>query len=156
MGTKMSELREKDPAMYKAIRDKKLKKRAAKNEALALLLAFGAEKGDEKIKAAVAALTKRAAGPGVQKTPAYLEVINEMFKNVAQIHEDEVFKRFRLGRTDMRSITTKAIKNAKPEDRIWVAFDVQSGLYKLAGRGVNAPANWTGYRPLVVEGKEVK
>jgi hypothetical protein len=154
---KMSELKTKDPAMYNALKAKKDKKKEAKRNALAALIAFAAKSEDPAIKAAVTALTARAASGGrVAGTPSFITVLADMFKDKAFIHEDDVFKRARLGRKEMRDMTVKAIKNAKPEERIWVSFDLQSGIYKLEGKGPNAPANWKGYRPLVVDGKEVK
>lgn len=156
-GMKMSEMKTKDPAQYKAIKEKKGAKRAAKNEALKTILAFANEKGDEKIKALCAQFTARAAsGPRAASTPSFLAVLNDLFKSANTVIEDVPFKLFKMGRGEMRHVCLKAIKNAKPADRIWVHFDPNTGVYTLKGRGEKAPAGWTGYKPLVIDGAEVK
>lgn len=156
----MSTLKVTDPAMYKALREKKAKKVDAKKAALAALIAFANEKGDDKLRLAAKLLTKRASSEHTQKS-TILEFLADMFKNRPAaspntIHEDEVFKTFKLGRSDMRSYITNAIKKAKPEERLWISFNLGTGIYKLEGKGKDAPAGWTGYRPLVVDGAEVK
>jgi len=154
---KMSELKISDPKMYDALRAKFSARDAAKKANLALILAFAAEKGDEKIKALAKAMLKPTRVAGTRQTSASL--LTDMFKGSTvpnQMHEDEIFKKFRVGRSEMRNYSIRAIKNVKPEERVWVSFDPTSGVYKLAGTGKDAPANWKGYRPLVVDGVEVK
>lgn len=153
---KMSELKIKDPAMYKAIHDKFQKKIAARNDALKALCAFAAEKGDEKLKAAAALFAVRAASGPRGTSPKFITVMTELFKAGPTVHEDIIFKNYKLGRTDMRNMTIDAIKKAKPAERFWVKFDAQTGVYTLVGRGEKAPATWTGYKPLVIDGAEVK
>ena len=156
--SKMSEMKIKDPAMYAAIKGKKDAKKAAKRAALAKLIAFAAEKGTPELQAIAKALTTRAPSTGGTRAPSFLSVLGELFKGVvgATVSEEAVFKTHRMGRGEMRKFCINAIKKAKPADRLWVSFDLQTGVYKLEGVGVAAPANWKGYRPLVVDGAEVK
>lgn len=154
---KMSELKINDPKMYDALRAKFAAKDAAKRANLAKILTFAAEKGDDTIKALAKAMLKPTRVAGTRQTSASL--LTEMFKGATvpnQRHEDELFKNFRVGRSEMRNYIIRAIKNVKPEERVWVSFDPQTGVYKLAGTGKDAPANWKGYKPLVVDGVEVK
>lgn len=155
---KMSEMKLKDKAQYDAIHAKWDAKKKKHDDALKAIIAFAMEKGDEKIKASCAIFTERAAsGPRANtNTPSFLAILNELFKSVNTVIEDVPFKLYKMGRGEMRQVCLKAIKNAKPTDRVWVHFDPNTGVYTLKGRGEKAPAGWAGYKPLVIDGAEVK
>lgn len=145
----LKDLKEKDPVLYKALTEKRHKKVAERKDALKKILAFAAEKGDDTIKKLVAiARVKEGGEKAAPGKAAYLAVFEEMFKAAKQMHEDIVFKQFRVGRTEMRRFMIDAVKKPKPEDRIWVSFDFNTGLYNLKGKGATPPADWNGYRPL--------
>jgi len=150
----MSELKKSDPKLYDALKAKKDKKKAERKASLAKLMEFCLANGTDEIKVIARSLVTRAPADrsGVTKT----NVLVELFKDGQVVTEMKVFERFRLGRAEMRKIIINAIKKAKPEERMWVSFDAEKGVYKLEAKGANPPANWTGYRPLIVDGKEVK
>jgi len=77
-----------------------------------------------------------------------MSIVSDMFTNVKEIHEDDVFAQHKLGRSEMATATKNIIKKFEPKDRKWIAFDPETGVYTLAGKGENPPKNWTGYVPV--------
>jgi len=68
------------------------------------------------------------------------------------VDEGYIFTEFKLGRAEMRLIINDAIKKVNdPEDRVWIAFDPESGMYTLDGTGAEPPINWRGYIPVEVQ-----
>lgn len=83
-------------------------------------------------------------------------VISDAFVSVGdQMGEDRIWDEYKLGRKEMRSITNNLIKKANPEDRKWVSFDSENGVYTLEGIGANPPSGWTGYTPAKLEDIQV-
>jgi hypothetical protein len=77
--------------------------------------------------------------PGVQKE-SVASKLREIFTNKDSIHEDEIYKEFKIGRTEMkRRCYNLREKNTDPKDNIYVTFDKDSGLYEVVGRGEKVP-----------------
>lgn len=82
-------------------------------------------------------------------------LIIEAFNKQKVWHENDIFTKFKLGRTEMKRYLTSLIKDAEPEERMWIDFDVESGKYTLIHTGSDAPDNWTGYMPVTVKDMEI-
>ena len=130
-------------------------KRALKKKRLVLVLNFTKENcdGDLELMSAVNALTP---GNRVQSTGAK-EAVADMFIDIGEaVGENEIWENLKLGRKEMRGICVNLIKKAKtPEERRWIAFDVEEGEYMLMGEGPDAPEGWTGYVPATVDDIEI-
>jgi hypothetical protein len=125
-------------------------KRAAKKEALKKVLSFVKETGGDQFAAEVKLLTPGARfGGGVRTGKA--DVIAEAFMNESQINENQIWDEYKLGRREMRGICINLIKKRSPENRMWISFDSESGIYTLEAIGEKAPAGWTGYEPVDVD-----
>jgi tRNA G10 N-methylase Trm11 len=153
---RMKDLRINDPAMYAVLKSKKDAKRNAKKEALAKILAYVIAKGDPEIQRIAKSLTLRAPTQRTAGAPSFMEIFKKLFAASKTCNEEQVFKDFRLGRAEMRKNMVKAIKSVEPAQRLWIKFSPDTGTYTLVATGPEAPAGWTGYRPLVVDGAEVK
>ncbi len=83
-------------------------------------------------------------------------VVKNMFGEVGGFKsEDEIWAEHKLGRAEMRKVTVNLIKKEDPENRQWISFDPEEGIYTLEGMGENAPKGWTGYTPVKVEDIEI-
>lgn len=132
--------------------EKKAKKDLKKKQLLALIAFVTENTEDPELIAAAKNLTpgQRIARVGMK------EVITDLFENVGQtVGEDQIWTDHRLGRKEMRSITNNLIKKEKPENRKWISFDSENGVYELQGIGHGAPNGWTGYVPASLEDVEV-
>ena len=131
-------------------------KRQAKRDALQLVLTFVKERKNvpDEVKDAVVLLTpgQRVGGGG----PSKLDVFADLFTENGTVSEMKIFEDFNhMGRGEMRKVCINLIKKRKPEDRIWVRLDAAKEQYVVEGFGPNAPATWTGYRPVEVEDNEI-
>ena len=98
-------------------------------------------------------LKKKARTPGLTGVKA---VVMGMFSDIGDtIDEDSIWEHNRLGRAEMRKATVNLIKKEKPEDRLWISFNPEEGVYVLEGTGADAPEGWTGYTPVKVEDIEI-
>lgn len=129
-------------------------KRAKKKEALKAVAQFVKDNSqDESLLEAAALITPGVRVGGIRASRK--DVIEEAFQNQDAIHEDEIWAEYKMGRTDMRKACIGLIKKKAPEDRMWIGFDPDSGMYTLEGTGPNPPAGWTGYRPVDMEDMEI-
>ena len=129
-------------------------KRAAKKEALKKVLAFvKANTDDEAALAAVKLLTPGARFGGVRAAKS--DVIVEAFAEHDVIKEDTIWNQFRLGRFEMRRICVNLIKKKAPENRLWISFNPEKGVYALEGTGAEAPEEWTGYTPVDMDDMDI-
>jgi hypothetical protein len=61
--------------------------------------------------------------------------------------ELDIFKKYHVGRNEMKVKIRIFLLTPNPVDRVWVTFDEASETYKVVGAGEKAPAGWTGYDP---------
>jgi hypothetical protein len=157
MGKVDADCTEQELAIKKALKDKKNKRKELKKAALKTILDFAKAamtESDTEVKAALQLITVRASA--VRNTTASLrDKLIKMIGEAGIVHEDRLWNEYKVGRAEMRKLIVKALKNAKPEERLWVKFDIDSCQYTIEGEGPNPPANWNGYKPLSVEGEEI-
>lgn len=165
MGKADADCTEQELAIKKALKDKKNRRKELKKAALVTILSFakdalatvpsGSEtEADKALKAALQLITVRASA--VRNTTASLrDKLVKMIGEAGIIHEDRLWNEYKVGRAEMRKLIVKALKTAKPEERLWIKFDIDTCQYTIEGEGANPPANWTGYKPLGVEGEEI-
>lgn len=137
-----------------------------RNDARSAIIEFIKTYGDENVKKAASALWPQALGGKVERaarTGAARVTSADFLKSLfpagvgATVSEMDIFTNFQYGRAEMRSHIVRAIKQAKePADRVWVAFDFDSKSYVLKGIGADIPEGWTGYKPVTVDGEEIK
>ena len=96
---------------------------------------------------ATIAKPKSNAGTG-QSRRAIKDAVAELFEENSEVDELTIFQDLHMGRKEMATAIKNIIKNAKPEDRKWIRFDVDNGMYVLEGLGAEAPEGWTGYVPV--------
>lgn len=87
------------------------------------------------------------SGTGTTRT-SVMSIVSGIFDELKEISEDQMFIDHKLGRTEMATASKNIIKKFAPEDRKWIAFDPETGVYKLAGKGENPPRGWKGYVPV--------
>lgn len=127
---------------------------AQKREAVKTIIAYVDSNKEsiefpQEIIDAVATLKpkSRSGFGGVAKKVTNVDKVLELFGSEGDvIHEDDIFLKLKLGRTDMRQVSTKLVKRA-PEDRIWIAFDADTGNYSKVAEGADMPEDWNGYVP---------
>ena len=89
----------------------------------------------------------RRAGAG--RVSLDTQILNK-FKEVGvggSITDIELFKEFKVGAERMRFFIIKMIKDAQPEDRIWVKFNTETEAYDFVATGPDVPEGWDGYLP---------
>ena len=124
-------------------------KKAAKKAALLEILAYCKE--NDILAESVKLLTPGNRGGGAQMSSSKMAII-EKIKADKICSEDEIWNEFKLGRAEMRKIIVNLIKKvSKPEDRVWVSFSPEEGIYTLISTGADAPKDWNGYRPVDTE-----
>ena len=72
-----------------------------------------------------------------------------LFNEKSKQNENDLFISLKLGRTEMKRYMTSLIKDAEPEDRMWISF------YKLEAVGSEAPKGWTGFIPVTIKDLEI-
>lgn len=121
----------------------KYKERQA--EAKATIKEFIAEAGDDlpsEVKEAIQYLI----GSGKRQARAKVtNVLRETLLENGTMTGLEVYTAFEYGTPTMKTKVRELIKNAEPEDRVWVAFE--SGNWVVKGTGPEAPEGWDGYMP---------
>ena len=63
------------------------------------------------------------------------------------ISEMDIFKKYHVGRNEMKVKIRIFLLTPNPADRVWVTFDESKEIYKVVGKGEKAPAGWDGYVP---------
>lgn len=130
-------------------------RRERKKEALNEVVAFvldNLDQDDPENKELLEAALLVKPGQRRASVASKKDVIKDFFLENEVAHEDAIWGQFKLGRAEMRKASVNLIKKAKdPEDRVWISFDPEDGIYKLEGTGAEAPEGWTGYRPVEIE-----
>ena len=84
--------------------------------------------------------TRVGAGEG---KPSIAKQLKEMILEKKEIHEDDFYNAFKLGRLEMkRRFYNMRKKVAEPKDAVYVGFDPDTGIYKLEGEGEVPPAGF--------------
>ena len=130
----------------------------AREAKISLLVEFGLQSDNEEIKAIAQSLVTRAAPSGEKKPRApkadsMLVKISNLFKEQATQSEDDLWNKLKVGREEMRKVRKDALNKGEPADRLWISFNVETGIYVLEGTGETAPEGWKGFLPKVVEVK---
>lgn len=63
------------------------------------------------------------------------------------ISEMDIFKKYHVGRNEMKVKIRIFLLTPNPADRVWVTFDETKETYKVVGKGEKPPAGWDGYVP---------
>ena len=87
------------------------------------------------------------SGSGATRT-SVMSIVSGIFDETKEISEDQIFIDHKLGRTEMATANKNIIKKFDAKDRKWIAFDPETGIYKLTGKGENPPRGWKGYVPV--------
>jgi hypothetical protein len=128
---------------------KKLRK-AKKNQAYATIKELVDKQQDAKYKQALTTIrpslygVARPIGGGVSIVTKFVSFITDK----KSVSEDIVFKEFKVGRKECANIIKKHLRKVEPHDRVWIAFDANTGIYTVKGVGTNPPAGWNGYVPV--------
>jgi hypothetical protein len=110
---------------------------------------------EDEIKKVAQSLVTRAAPSGEKKPRApkadsiFTKVAN-LFKSTPTQSEDSLWNELKVGREEMRKIRKDALN--KPAEglaanRLWISFNVETGIYVLEGTGEMAPEGWKGFMP---------
>jgi len=129
---------------------RKAEKKARREKQRALLEKLGAAMAktqDQEIKKIwnefATAQSQRPVSNGQASYAKFVQLV-ETKKNVS---EEEIFKTFHVGRKDCAGYLRKYLKNALPEERIWINFTPSDGTYRFLSKGKEMPKNYTGYVP---------
>lgn len=72
----------------------------------------------------------------------------DMFQEIGNVvPELDLFNAIKIGRSEAATLIRKLLKIGEADQRTWISFDPELGLYTLVGLGPHAPKNWTGYSP---------
>jgi transcription initiation factor TFIIIB Brf1 subunit/transcription initiation factor TFIIB len=99
---------------------------------------------DPKSNAVLKAAIIKAVGRGKSYTPK--DEIMEMLQN-GPVNELDLFKKYKFGQAEMKTMIRSWIRDVAPKDRVYVAYDEDDGDYYIFGEGEEAPNDWTGYLP---------
>jgi hypothetical protein len=142
---------------------KGLVKQEEKDNAMKMVLDFckSLASDDKALMEAVALLTKSPRMPSIPGVAKVAQprvnrfmILDEAFPSVgAQIHEDALFAKYKLGRKDAYWLIADAIKyNKVPANRKWISFSPETWIYTYEAQGENPPEGWTGYVPRAPKG----
>lgn len=134
--------------------DAKRAKREAKNAAKERIRNYMASDDcPEDLKADLLLVVGLGRGSGAPSPMASAKAaVLDMVQERGTVSEDDIWSEFKLGRAEMRKVIVNAIKKAKsPEDRVWIRFNPEDGVYEYVATGADIPEGWTGYRPVDVE-----
>ena len=93
------------------------------------------------------ALIKVIGLPGSTSRPSGARgEILDMLK-AGPVTDLELFKKFKYGQAEMKSVIRHMIKYVDLADRVWIAYDEAEEEYYIFGEGENEPEGWTGYLP---------
>lgn len=140
---------EEQKAAIKARRDER---NAASKALIDLVLKTKAEDLNEEVLSDMKELAniikpKSSAGTGSSRV-SIISQVSALFDEEAEVDELTIFQTLHLGRGDMNKAIKNIIKNSVPEERKWIRFDPEEGVYILEGLGAVAPEGWTGYVPI--------
>lgn len=124
----------------------------AREAKISQLVEFGLLSDNEEIKAIAQSLVTRAAPSGEKKPRApkadsVFTKVSNLFKDQAMQSEDDLWSKLKVGREEMRKIRKDALNKVEPAQRLWISFNVESGIYILEGVGEEAPEGWKGFMP---------
>lgn len=136
---------------------KKAEKKAQRDNLQKLIaLLIGSVEGDEITAPMIGLAVSLKKKPRTAGLTGVKAVVMAMFEDVGDVvSEDDIWTDNRLGRAEMRKVTVNLIKKEKPEDRLWISFDPEEGVYTLVGKGAETPTGWTGYTPVKVDEIEI-
>lgn len=133
---------------------KSKEKRAKKRASLLRVLDFVKKQElfakNEALKADVSLLTPGQRFGGVSRV-GVKDVISKMFEEKPTWTEMELFQKAKVGRAEMRGVSKKLIRKSDPDNRKWIHFDAEKGVYTLVAVGPTPPKGWTGYLPFDAE-----
>lgn len=124
---------------------------AARLEARDVLINNGLKSDDEQVVAAATILKPKAGGGGGGARKGKDAIVMELFEDVNEIDEFELYKQIQMGRPEMRHAIKEGLKKAAAEDRKWISFNPETNLYVLESVGADAPEGWTGWKPVDIE-----
>ena len=120
-----------------------------KREAKARLRSFAQSTEDEQVKADILLMVgtgqRAARGSVAGQTSEILTAIKEAGSD--GLSELDIFKRFHIGRPEMKNKCRLFLKTDKASDRVWVAFDNVTEMYSVVSEGEETPEGWDGYDP---------
>lgn len=119
----------------------------ARKAARKTILDFIAENPDLPIKDELSLFIKQPGTRGRKSNGLFEKVRAEFLASEGGITEFALFKKFKIGRGEMRSISKKMLVCDDPSDRVWVTLDEKAEKYVVAGTGATAPDGWAGYIP---------
>ena len=125
----------------KAIKNREwgVARKEALNGILNYLVIIKEELPGDVVKCVEVYTQKKIAVRGVK-----VEVLAYLEDNKKGVHEDDFYVKFKLGRVEARTMFNSLLK-VEPENRIWVSFNRDTGMYKIEGKGESIPKNWDGY-----------
>jgi hypothetical protein len=128
-------------------------RRAKKNDAFATLKKIAEETKNapmiEALKVVRPSLYGIAVGGARGTNPLYAKFAQAVkTAGKAGLHEDQVFKQFKIGRKEANGLIKKQLQKTEPAQRMWIKFNAEAGTYVLAAEGANAPENWEGFKPV--------
>lgn len=111
---------------------------------------------DELFQAIVKVVgNKRGTGTGTKRIPgakrtSMNDQIAAKFLAVGiggSVSDFDLFKEFKVGAERMRWFIIAMIKDAKPEERMWVRYNSETEAYEYVAQGADVPEGWDGYLP---------
>ena len=102
---------------------------------------------EEMKELAKIAAPKSNAGTGTKRS-SVMDTVRGYFDDKDEADEIEVFQDLKMGRQEMATAVKNIIKKSTPDERVWISFDPEAGLYTVEGRGAEVPEDWTGYVPV--------
>lgn len=116
------------------------RKAAAREKVMIYLNSDESRKVPAEVKEAILYLS----GTGVRTSRSGIVSELKTLLLAGPVSSVDIFNKFEYGRPTMNQKINNFIK-AKPEDRIWVAFE--DGNYVIKGKGPFPPKGWTGFMP---------
>ena len=155
--TPVSEMSAEELRLREVKKMKNQKRKEEKREKLIECLQFVAENGDAELAAKARTLLPRSAGGtapvGGGNRVSVRDLLLPLFPNGvgSQATEDDVWTALKMDRSSMRKKIVQNLKKSRPEDRLWISFNMSDGVYTLEAEGANPPADWLGYIPIDVD-----
>lgn len=155
--TPVAEMSAEEISLREVKKMKNQKRKEEKREKLIACLKFVADNGDPALAAKARTLLPRTAGGtapvGGGNRVSVRDILLPLFPNGvgSQVTEDEVWTTLKMDRSSMRKKIVQNLKKSRPEDRLWISFNMSDGVYTLEAEGVNPPADWLGYIPIDVD-----
>lgn len=88
-------------------------------------------------------------GGGGTSNPLYNQIMSKIKEaGKAGLHEDELFKQFKIGRKETNAHYKQSLRRAEPANRVWIEFNPSNGIYSVVGEGENPPATYKGWKPV--------